>query len=253
MQNAEGNLLYQIALAAQIGSAKTKIRTQELKKHLKNTYEAILTAKKCLSERGLLLEEINSRPNYALYNFILTDKTAARGRTLPHYFIEKDKLDEYVHAFNSEQSMRINGKPFEFSHKSDVLITATKLKTVEEVELYKKRYGIRGDMSFAKSAICSVLTSQLITSNMSIQSPKPTKSIDDLVKKGKIKDALELALAEIHLSEDDRTELTLALSWFNKLEDDKRKGVITNGEYKADYAKITLGLIHKIKEWREFE
>jgi uncharacterized protein YktA (UPF0223 family) len=215
------------------------------KQKLKNTYETLLTVKKCLADCGLLLQEINKRSEYTFYNFVLVDKTKPKRETFWDYLTTRKQLDEYVNTQNEGNSMRIKGKFWEFSPKTDITITATKFKNEEEIKLYKKLKGIRDDKAFSKCDMCLDITVQLISSKIIHKNANSLKSINDLIKSSKIKAALELQLKKTELLPYDKNYFIQLLSRLNKLETDKGIGIVTDSEYRTVYNQITDALIQK--------
>lgn len=247
----KNNLILEIAYSVALASAKGERDYREAKRHLKNTYYSLLTVKKCIDNCGLLMDDICKRPNYMCYNFILIDKTESKKKRYSHYFITKAQLDDYVNANNEGQNIRIKGKFWEYSPKTDITVTATKFKNEEEIRLYKKLRRIHSDAAFLKCDMSFDITSQLIPSKISVKSPKSVKSINDLIKDGKIKEALNLALNSSKASKEDNSELTLLTSRFTQLEKNKRNGLISDNDYDVVLNKITDSLIAKVNEWEE--
>lgn len=133
-----------------------------------NTYQSIITIIQCLSDKGFLFHEIDKREPH-FYHFILTEKDESKKRIIAHYNINKKELNEYVKDFMDKKPMRINGIYVNFQEKNDILITATKLNTDAEIELFKKRYRITKDADFTKNSICKNVTKQFISSKISSQ------------------------------------------------------------------------------------
>jgi hypothetical protein len=244
------NILLQVVVAMSYGPALALIASRKLRRELKNTFEALLTIKRCLDKCGLIIDEINKRPDM-LYNFVLIDKTEVKKQSYAHYFITKAQLEVYVNANNSGQHMRIDGKFFKFSPITDITITATKFKNVEEIDLYKKLERIRNDAAFAKSAMCTKVTNDFIPSNVPNELPKPVKSIHDLIETGKIKDAISLASYHVKSSTEDKDEFTLLTSRLSHLESEKRKGLVKDDAYISEFNRIKNSLIEKVREWDE--
>lgn len=247
-QQYDGNLLMHIALAALHTSAISDFTSRKLKRLLRNTHQSLLTIKKCLTNCGLLMVEINKRQEYTLYNFVLIDKTNPKRETFSHYLITKEQLDDYINTRNEGKSMNIKGRFWQYSPKTDITITATKFKNVEEINLYKKLISIRDDRAFSKSAMCIDKTTEFISPKVPQPITKAVKSIYDLIKESKIKEALELALKKTDISQEDKTDITFQLARLNKLEKDNKKGIISDSEYRLEYHKLTDAVIQKMQE-----
>jgi Effector-associated domain 11 len=245
--NDRNEVLAHLAVDLIFPSYQQSTVSRDIKRHLKNTYYSLATVKKCLSDGGLLLDDIKRRANYTFYNFVLIDKTEVRKKTYHHYYITKVELDNYVQLYNAEKDMRIDGKFFAYSPKTEITITATKFKNEEEIDRYKSHKRLYNDKPFLSSDMCVKITSQFISAKVSEKLTKPVKSIRDLIKASKIKEAMELGLKEKDISKDDDDFLTLLLSRLNKIEVDNKKGVAN--DYKTEFNKITDALISKIKEW----
>lgn len=220
------------------------------KQKLKNTYETLLTVKKCLADCGLLMEEIKKRPEPTFYNLILIDKTETKKQTYSHYYITKEQLDDYVNARNEGKSMYIKGRFWQYSPKTDITITATKFKNEEEIKLYKKLIGLRdgNDKAFSNSGMCLDITAQLISPKFFHTPLEPIKSIQKLIEEGKIKEALKLTINDAETSEDKKHKLILLSARFNTLEDNKRKDIISTDKYNLEFNKIVDSLIAETKE-----
>jgi Effector-associated domain 11 len=234
-----------------VPSAIQVATSEDLKRNLKTTYYSLVFIKKCLNDGGLLLDDIKRRDDYTFYNFVLVDKTNPKKETFSHYLIRKEQLDEYVNVRNEGKSMNIKGRYWEYSPKTDITITATKFKSLEEIERYKKHQRLNNDKSFMSSDMCVNITSQLISAKVSVEAfkqlPKPVQSIRDLIQSGKIKDALDLALKKKDISKEDDEFLMLQSARLNKLEIDNKKGVAD--KYTIEFNKIADAFISKINEW----
>lgn len=222
------------------------ILNKERKRLLLNTYESLKIMQIAVSNFGLLMNEINKRDFIHLFSFILTEKSNKKSKTIPHYYISEETLYQYVKNFNHGQSMRINGKFVAFKNENDVKIVATRLKNMEEVNLYKQLKHLSSDTAFLKSEICKDITSNLI-SPLAHAPQIAAKSIDALVKEGETKKALELALKKDNLTQEDKNGLILLLSRFSTLEKEREKGFITPDQFKTDCTQITHSFIQIIE------
>lgn len=245
---SSNNPLYQLVVAMSYGTALASVHSKKIKRNLKNTFETLITVKKCISDCGLLIEDIKRRPNYMLYNFVLVDKTEIKKETYSHYYITKKELNDYLNLRELGQPITIKGKYWAYSPNTHITITATKFKDEEEISFYKELKGIRSDLAFSKCVMCSDITSQLISSKVPDKLPQPVKSVHDLIRNNKIKDAIDLVSNNIKASQEDKDELILLESRFNKLETDKRKGLTVDGLYDAEFNRIKTALIDKTRE-----
>jgi hypothetical protein len=243
-QGGVGNFVAFVVTASLTHNAAIKTR-------LKNTYYALATMRQCLDENGLLLDEINKRVDYRLFNFVIKDKSTGKSKTIAHYHISKETLDGYVNFFNAGQSMRVNGKFIAFKNENDVIITATKLKNQEELDLYKKRYRIYGDNDFTRKPICVDVTHDLISSRVqnNIHTEANKNTFKELVANNEIMQAIDKALERSDLSNEDDKNLILLKSRLNELKDYKIKGISENGEYSRSFNAIKIAFLEVISSW----
>ena len=223
-----------------------------IKTRLKNTYYTLATMRQCLDDYGLLLDEINKRVDYHLYNFVIKDKCTGKSKTIAHYHITKETLDSYVNLFNEGQSMRVSGKFVAFKNENDIIITATKLKNQEEIDLYKKRYRVYGDNDFARKAICVDVTHDLISSQVQVNNTKTeesTNAFKNLITKNEVMKAIDMALEKSGLSKEDEKNLILLKSRLNELKDYKIKGISENSEHSRLFNAIKSAFLEVVSSW----
>ena len=244
-QGGLGNLVAFVVTASLTHSAIIKVR-------LKNTYHALITMRQCLDEYGLLLDEINKRVDYGLYNFVIKEKSFGKTKTIAHYQISKEVTDGYVNYFNTGQSMRVKGKFVVFKNENDVIITATKLKNEEEIDLYKKRFRIYSDNDFTRKSICIDVTHDLISSKVqdNIPSDGHKNPLKELISNNEIKKAIDIALEKSDLSNQDERNLILLKSRYNELKNQKIIGIFENGEYNRELNAIKNSFLEVINTWK---
>lgn len=235
-------------------SREIKYKNSEHIREVRNSYITLQIIRECIKDYGLLLDEIKKRSENQLYNFVVYIRTGKRKKPKPHFFITKEKLDEYVDLFNKGKDMLIDGISVEFSSKNDVFISATKLKNKQEVELYKNKYRIYGDLDFAKNkkdeSICSIITSQLIKSQI-IRDEEPTKKsnpIKELVGKDKINEAIDVALKLEGLSNEDRDTFTLLKSRYVGIKKLNNKGTVGHDIFTKELNNIRTAILDTVTE-----